>query len=88
MQRISAPRPDEIVRARNVLGLSQTELGRALGRSLRQMQRLEAGETLATPETALALLAIFHGLARPGALAQAIEARAAKNLRDAITENP
>ena len=82
MQTISAPQPDEIARARNVLGLSQTDLGRMLGRSLRQMQRLECGETAATAETALALLALFHRLDSPGALIQAIEARAAANANE------
>jgi transcriptional regulator with XRE-family HTH domain len=81
MEVIEAPSVEDLIRARQVLGLTQTELGRALGRSLRQMQRLECGETAATAETALALLALFHGLDAPGALARAIEARAVANAR-------
>jgi transcriptional regulator with XRE-family HTH domain len=69
--------PDQIIRIRLLLGDSQTAFGRRLGRSLRQVQRLESGETAGTIELALALIAILRGLNAPGDLAAAIADREA-----------
>jgi transcriptional regulator with XRE-family HTH domain len=57
------PTPGHITQARLILGDSQTRFGQRLGRSLRQVQRLERGETPGAAELDLALAAILRGLA-------------------------
>jgi DNA-binding transcriptional regulator YiaG len=77
---IESPTPAQIMQARLVLGLSQTEFGRLLGRSLRQIQRLEYGESTSPPELALALLAILREVDLTGGLQAALDARSPAEL--------
>jgi hypothetical protein len=72
-----SPTPQQIIQARLILGHSQTAFGRLLGRSLRQVQRLEKGQSKAPPELAAALVTILRGIDLDGGLQAALDARTA-----------